>query len=290
MLEYSVQVVQCSNCEHIYSQIRTDINYDQFYSEGKYVLQDNRGSFFDRVIQFNNRLIGKKVLKFTPNKERILDFGCGKGQFLFYFKSKSWKAVGVETSQGRAEFARREYELEIHEDFYENGQIADGDYAVITLFHVLEHLPNPEGLLENLVRHNLNKNGLIVFEVPLIESWQSKIAAHRWIHLDPPIHLSHYSRGSLFQLIGKLRLTPIRVSTFSAPLGILGMCQSLLSRLGYRGKIIEDLKFNRTSKLLVSLVFVFPLAVTLEFFAVLFKKGGIIRVYCKNTLSEISND
>lgn len=283
-LEYSVQIVQCCSCEHIYSRIGTDINYDQFYSEGKYMLQDNRGSFFDKVIRFNNRLIGQKILKFIHNEERILDFGCGKGQFLSYFKAKSWGIEGVETSKGRAEFARREYGLEIHEDYYEDGQIAGGNYGVITLFHVLEHLPQPESLLKKLIYHNLNKEGLMVIEAPLIESWQSKIAGHRWIHLDPPLHLSHYSRQSLFQLIRKLQLTTVRESTFSAPLGILGMCQAFLSRFGYNGKIIEDLKFNRTPKLLASLALVFPAAAILELLAVMFKKGGIIRVYCKNAV------
>ena len=115
----------------------------------------------------------------------------------------------------------------------------------------------------------------------MIESWQSKIAKHRWIHLDPPIHLSHYSKQNLLELIRSLNLTPSRYSTFSAPLGILGMCQAFLSRLGYNGKLIEDLKFNRTPKLLASIALVFPVAATLEFIAVLFRKGGIIRVYFK---------
>lgn len=277
-IAYGVRIVQCDDCQHVFSLIQESIDYEEFYNQGKYVLQDNRGSFFDRIIGVNNRFITKKISA-KKNRGRLLDFGSGKGQFLSLFDSKLWKRTGVETSLARAKFASVHYNLDISTDIYESGIIESGEFDVITLFHVLEHLPDPKLLLKNLFRSNLKKGGLIVLEVPLIDSWQSCLAKEKWIHLDPPIHLSHYSKAIMDSLLLELNIKPIRYSYFSLPLGILGMCQAIMSRLGYQGLLIEDLKFNRTFGLLVSLILTLPLATLLESIAVLFRKGGIIRVY-----------
>ena len=277
-LDFGVSLVQCNNCGHVFSLIQESIDYDEFYRQGKYVLQDNRGSFFDKIIGLNNSLIVKKIRAETDGG-RLLDFGSGKGQFLSLFDSAFWDLTGVETSIPRARFASEHYGLNIHSEFYESGVIGEGSYNVITLFHVLEHLTEPKALLKKLITGNLKAGGLVVLEVPLIESWQSQIAKDRWMHLDPPIHFSHYSKIIIDDLLFGLDITPIRYSYFSLPLGMLGMCQALMSRLGYKGLLIEDLKFNRTFRLLGALLLTLPFAVFLESLAVIFKKGGIIRVY-----------
>ena len=277
-LDFGVSLVQCNNCGHVFSLIQESIDYDEFYSQGKYVLQDNRGSFFDKIIGLNNSLIVKKIRTETDGG-RLLDFGSGKGQFLSLFDSAFWDLTGVETSIPRARFASEHYGLNIYSEFYESGVIGEGRYNVITLFHVLEHLTEPKALLKKLITGNLKAGGLVVLEVPLIESWQSQIAKDRWMHLDPPIHFSHYSKMIIDDLLLGLAITPIRYSYFSLPLGMLGMCQALMSRLGYKGLLIEDLKFNRTFRLLGALLLTLPFAVFLESLAVIFKKGGIIRVY-----------
>jgi hypothetical protein len=59
------------------------------------------------------------------------------------------------------------------------------------------------------------------------------------------------------------------------------MVQALMSVFGYRKMIISELKFRRTRRLIFSILLVLPLAIILEFLAVPFSKGGVIRVYCK---------
>jgi hypothetical protein len=62
---------------------------------------------------------------------------------------------------------------------------------------------------------------------------------------------------------------------------MLGMVQSLMSLFGYRKMIISELKFRRTKRLMIAVCAVLPFALLLECTAVLFKRGGVIRVYCK---------
>ena len=276
-MPYGMKVVVCEDCGHSYSYIDQEIDYDQFYQEGKYVLLDTRGSLFDRIITRNNRLIIKQLGKLLPGG-KVLDFGCGKGQFLALFQ-ENWSKVGVETAEARATFAREKYGLKIATALYEQGPIEGGAYDLITLFHVVEHLPEPKHLLKELIDSNLKSGGVFVAEVPLLDSWQSCLAGKHWMHLDPPIHLSHYTRKVLLDLVEDLGLKTVRVSTLSLPLGILGMCQALMSRFGYRGKIIEDLKFKRTTKLMLGVLLALPLASAMEGLSLLFGKGGVVRVY-----------
>ena len=123
-----------------------------------------------------------------------------------------------------------------------------------------------------------------------LESLQSKIAGKRWIHLDPPLHISHFTKSSLLKLLGDLNLKPLKYEYFSIHLGILGMVQSILCLIGYNRKIISDLKFRRTKRLIISILLVLPLAIFLELLAVIFNKGGVVRVYCKSFTEHRKND
>ncbi len=275
---YGVSLVTCQVCGHIYSRIEEDIDYDKFYSEGKYVLQDNRDSLFDKIIQLNNKVILKRIERLTKSRD-LLDFGCGKGQFIKLAKDHGWNVFGVETSEPRAKFAKEVYGLQVSSKTYESGKIEKGSFDVLVLFHVIEHLTHPWILLDSLLKHNLKSGGLMVIEVPNIESWQSRIAGRGWIHLDPPIHFSHFSRRVLESSLSDLCIAQKRVSYMSLPLGILGMCQALMYRMGYKGKLIEDLKFNRSKSLLLRLAIVLPLATFLEVLSLAFSKGGVLRFY-----------
>jgi len=275
---YGVSLVTCQKCGHIYSRIEEDIDYNKFYSEGKYVLQDNRDSFFDKIIRLNNKIILKGIARFN-RPGSLLDFGCGKGQFIKLAQDDGWNVFGVETSEPRAKFAKKVYGLEISSQTYKSGRIKEDNVDVLVLFHVLEHLTRPWTLLDSLLKYNLKPGGLLVIEVPNIQSWQSRIAGRGWIHLDPPIHFSHFSERVLKSSLSNLFISEKRVSYMSLPLGILGMCQALMYRMGYRGKLIEDLKFNRSKSLLLRLVITLPLATLLEVLALMFGKGGVLRVY-----------
>jgi len=121
----------------------------------------------------------------------------------------------------------------------------------------------------------------VVIEVPLFESLQSKIAGKYWLHLDPPLHISHFTKSVLLNFLDELNLKPIKFQYFSIHLGMLGMVQSLMSLFGYRKMIISELKFRRTKRLMVAVCSVLPVALLLESVAVLLKRGGVFRVYCK---------
>ena len=189
------------------------------YSGGKYKVIDTRDGLFDKLISIDDRLIIWQLSKLKVSKETLLDFGCGKGQFIHRALKYKWKVKGIETEKNRANFGKNKYGLDISTLEYKTGLVGGAPFNVITFFHVLEHLPQPKKLLRKLIDNNLTHNGYLVIEVPLFESLQSKIAGKRWIHLDPPLHISHFTKSSLLKLLGDLNLKPLKYEYFSIHFG-----------------------------------------------------------------------
>ena len=142
-------------------------------------------------------------------------------------------------------------------------------------------MQNPKSLLKELIENNLSNNGYLVIEVPLFDSLQSQLSGKHWMHLDPPLHISHFTKKSLYKLLHNLNLKPIKYRYHSIHLGILGMVQSILSLFGYKRNLIDQLKFNRRIPLSILIILVLPFAFIIELLAVLCNRGGIIRVFCK---------
>lgn len=275
-------IVQCENCGHIYSLITKEVDTDKLYSDEVYRVVENWGSVFDRILNWEYGRVIKKIESLVSRKGSLLDFGCGKGKFGWLAAKDKWEVKCVETSEERAEYARSVYHLDVNTAFYSTGKIFENSFDVITLFHVLEHLPQPMELTAALTRDNLKEEGLLVIEVPNINSWQSSFAKEKWAHLDVPRHINHFTEKRLKKMMADLGFTPVRTSSFSVHLGVLGMLDSLLKLCGYKKNIIFELKNRRSIRLLLQIAFVLPFALLLECLAAWGGRGGITRLYLKN--------
>lgn len=277
----TISLIQCQHCNVTWSLIKEEINQSSLYEDEVYEVVDNRGSVFEKIIFYEadkvlstaNRLLDK------PIKPRILDFGCGKGQFLFRAKKSGWDTNGVETAPARAAFAREKYGIEVTTQEYESGVIGEGNYQLIVLLHVLEHLPKPLPLLSEILKANLAINGVLVIEVPNYNSWQSKLAGKKWMHLDLPRHLTHWNEKSLKQELENVGLKAVYQESFSFHLGVLGMLSSIMSRFGYKQNIILQLKQHRSMKLMFLVALCMPFAMIAEVIASIFDQGGVLRIY-----------
>ena len=282
--QQNYRIVRCKSCGHTFTNISEDIDLDKLYSSGNYKILDTRKTLFDRILAIDDKMIVNQLNKLNTLNNSLLDFGCGKGVFIHRAQKYGWKVKGIEVAKERAEFGICKYGLDISTEEYVDGEIKDAPFGVITLFHVLEHLASPKEMLKELLEHNLASDGYLVLEVPLFDSLQSRLGGKRWLHLDLPLHLSHFTKSSILELIQKLNLEPVKYQYSSIHLGLLGMVQSIMSLFGYRKMIISELKFRRTSQLVALILLVLPIAFFLEVLAVCFKKGGIIRVYCKKSI------
>src|SRR5258706_8732715 len=279
-LQYpGTSLVKCAHCLHIYTLTSHSFENEKLYNDEVYKVIENRDSIFDKILNREYKRVIKKINSFKPGKGALLDFGCGKGKFGSLAKDNRWQVKGVETAVERAAYAKEIYGLDVDTNFFIAGKIFVTDFDVLTLFHVVEHLPNPKELLNELIRQNVKKDGLVVIEVPNINSLQARIAGNHWMHLDAPRHISHFTSKRLDQFAKELGLASQRTVFFSFHLGVLGMTDSLLKLLGYRRNIIYELKNKKSIGLKSAIALLLPLALTLEFFSALLNRGGVIRKY-----------
>src|SRR5262245_47216369 len=98
---------------------------------------------------------------------RILDIGCGKGAFLRSFRDHrpGWHSVGIEPSREEAALARRDGQLEVHEGMLGSTALERESFDLVSIMHVLEHVPRPIEALPQ-IREMLKPGGLLFVEVP----------------------------------------------------------------------------------------------------------------------------
>ncbi len=275
------QVCPCEGCHTVWTYLPEELDEAALYSDEVYAIVDNRNSIFERIIFREAKKILSKARQIIPDASRLLDFGAGKGQFLKIAKSENWEGIGIETATKRAEFGRKQYRVEILEGYYSHGQIQAGNFDLITLNHVLEHLPDPVGLLNRLLDANLAPGGICYIEVPRENSWQAKLAGKNWMHWDIPKHLTHWTEAGLLSQMELLGYRKVDDRRFSLHLGVLGMLHALMCFLGFRGNLILRLKRKRTIALGIFLGILLPFALVFELVSLLFNKSGIIGIYFK---------
>ncbi|MBN3581326.1 class I SAM-dependent methyltransferase [Algoriphagus aestuarii] len=274
-------IVHCKECGVKWTYLSSDINSDSLYEDEVYAIVDNRESIFEKIIFREAEKVLTKARRIQHGLTRMLDFGCGKGQFMHVSNRMGFSTLGIETATKRADFAREKYGLEVKNDFYSSGKIESGDFDFVTLNHVLEHLPYPMSLLKELLSQNLSTKGLVYIEVPRADSWQSGIAGREWMHWDIPKHLTHWDEQTLEQEMLKIGYQKVGDRKFSIHLGVLGMLQALLSKVGFRENLILRLKRKKTFGLMALIVVFMPLAWIMEGLSTLSNKSGILGLYFK---------
>jgi len=119
----------------------------------------------------------------------MLDIGAGGGEVVFAATQAGFQAQGIEPNEGYSAFARDAYGIEVSTSHLDD--LEQGPYSVITMFHVLEHMPSPQKVFRRL-HELLAPQGLLVIEVPNIEQADASPA-----NIFFKAHLYYYSASSL---------------------------------------------------------------------------------------------
>jgi SAM-dependent methyltransferase len=196
---------QCAGCKFVVTtpQPQEEI-IGKYYKSDSYISHtDSKRTFFDLLYNATRHLTlklkKKLVTRHSANHESILDFGCGTGHFLQEMQKAGWKTTGVEPSNNAATKATEKNTGKILRDISELNGL---NFDVITLWHVLEHLHNPNEKLSTLFRH-LNKNGTIIIAVPNRDCYDAQHYQSNWAAYDVPRHLWHFNQQNMKLLLEK---------------------------------------------------------------------------------------
>lgn len=178
-------------------------------------------------------------------KGKILDIGCATGEFLFHARQRGWRVYGYDVSS----YAIKQVTERIEGAVVATGELGvdtfpDESFDVITLHHVLEHVDAPHQLIQTSILPLLKKNGLMLVEVPNLDSLEARVTGAKWEDLRPEQHKWHFTPGSLRMLCTKQGMSLELLHTLHSPLwrtrmltDHLWMTASLLLRCPYRGTV-----------------------------------------------------
>jgi 2-polyprenyl-3-methyl-5-hydroxy-6-metoxy-1,4-benzoquinol methylase len=201
VVKYNIPIVTCEKCDLTYAT-RQPRNFDDVYSQDDYleksILSYDKNRKY-RIKRFGLERI--KILKNYKKKGKLLDFGCGTGWFLEGAKDH-FESFGVEYSDSIRKWLLEKFNIKT---FKTLNSIKSEKFDIITAFDVIEHVPDPLDLLNNL-KKKLKKNGIILIYTPNFDSLGFNYLGLNNNLLCPPNHLFYFNKKSFDFMCKKINL------------------------------------------------------------------------------------
>ncbi len=135
-----------------------------------------------------------------PGPGRLLDFGCGGGEFLRRMAEQGWRVTGLDTAVGAARSVRDDLGLPALTGSLPHPNLKPGSFDVVTMWHSLEHVHRPLAVLREAYRL-LAPGGRLIVAAPNIESLPYYWFGPNWFGLDLPRHLTHFTPATLAAML-----------------------------------------------------------------------------------------
>lgn len=211
-----------------------DEDLGAYYESEDYISHsDAKKSLFDRLYQFVRNYTLKQKIKlidsFEVSEKKVLDIGAGTGDFLAACKKHGWKVEGVEPNTKARDLAS----LKLTSNLKSNiADLAGQQFDIITMWHVLEHVPNLTVYVSQL-KKLLKPNGTLIVAVPNHESFDAQYYGRFWAAYDVPRHLWHFSQKAMTKLFAIERMNVVK----TLPMKFDAFYVSLLSEKYRNGKM-----------------------------------------------------
>lgn len=194
------ELFQCDHCGLVFTVPRPtpEVIGNYYKSDEYYSHQQNSKGFipkiYERVKSINLR--GKVAMATSDMvKGRLLDIGCGVGDFLLQVNKLGWEVIGIEPSEQAANIAQSRLGFTPLKPMdYE--KLPDQSFDVITMWHVLEHVDDLKSQTKELNRL-LRPGGRLIIALPNYQSFDCQYYSDKWAAWDVPRHLNHFTHDCL---------------------------------------------------------------------------------------------
>jgi len=184
----------------------SELELPRYYQSEDYISHtDSKRNLFEKAYHIIRNLSLKRKLKlinsFQLEGKNLLDIGCGTGDFLRVAKTNAWTVSGIEPDKKARVIANKKTGDAVfkNQDLH---KLEKHSFDVITLWHVLEHLPKLETHAA-IFKSLLKPNGRLIIAVPNHKSYDATYYKEFWAAYDVPRHLWHFSQTAISKLFAK---------------------------------------------------------------------------------------
>lgn len=218
--EGSYDYVGCKRCG-LLQILEVPPNISDSYSSYRLHRQDSRAYGF-----FRKLTLGHCYPFIESEGGKLLDIGCGNGWYLKEMEKRGWKLFGYEFDVDYASQLSKELSIPILSG--EDSLMSRPEsFDLITFNFSFEHLSEPRGMFE-LVSKALKKGGKVFVSVPDIESREARLFGDKWFHLDPPRHITFFTKELLFNLFLENGFGDVKIKSLAVPTGFAGSISYIL--------------------------------------------------------------
>jgi len=226
--EEKFDLYECNKCKCIFiSKLKVDSEYyKKYYNLGYYGNKKDKSisNFLEKLLfSYSMKRKEKMILDFFKNKTKklkILDIGCGAGNFLEKLDNKHFDKYGLEINQEGYKLCKNKGVKVINKEI-NKFDFKQEKFDVVTIWCVLEHINNPIETLKK-IKEILTNNGILIFQIPNTGSMGFKFGRQNWFHLDSPRHLVIYNKSSINELckITGFKIINIKNEFYDYPLDL----------------------------------------------------------------------
>lgn len=178
--------------------------------------QQYPGSIWKSLLDRLLHAIGDPSLIAPFGGRRLLDFGCGGGDYLARMRSLGWNVMGLERSPQAVASAIANHRIEVIAGGLPSPALQAGSFDLITAWEVFEHLERPRQSLA-ACRELLHPDGCLAISVPNQAGWAARHFGPDWYGLDLPRHLVHFTADTLAKMLDAEDFDIVAIATISHP-------------------------------------------------------------------------
>ncbi|MCK0108263.1 class I SAM-dependent methyltransferase [Flavobacteriaceae bacterium S0825] len=185
----------------------------EYYKTEDYISHtDSKRNLFEKAYHLVRNISLKRKItlinSFNSEEKKLLDIGCGTGDFLKAAQDNNWYVSGIEPNHSARDIANKKTNNSVF-NTEKIQQFKERSFDVITLWHVLEHLPNLEEQIITLTKL-LKANGTLIIAVPNFNCFDANYYKDFWAAYDVPRHLWHFNQKSIASLFERKNMTVVK--------------------------------------------------------------------------------
>lgn len=205
-------IIECEHCGLLFTTPRPEptVIGKYYQSENYFSHQENKNGLVPRLYEFVKSFNIKNKVNMAIGglpKGKLLDIGCGVGDFLVQVKQQGWEVIGLEPSDDAKNIAEKRLGFRPLAP-NDSSILSDASFDVITLWHVLEHVDDLKTQTSEITRI-LKPGGRLLIALPNYQSFDCQYFKEYWAAWDVPRHLNHFSKDTLQKMMISLGFRPV---------------------------------------------------------------------------------